>query len=255
MKHTPHGYWLEEAGECVASAAARGRPPRRRRRDRRRLHRDVGGLAPEGDGAGGPGRRCSRPIDLRPWAERPQRRLLQRDVVLAAEHAGALGRRGRAGGGGSIEGGDRGRRGVLRVAGRRRLVPPRRLPAGLDRPRPGRHLERDRRGLPRGRRRGRGRAARPRRGRRALPLAGLSRRRLLSRLGDASSPPGSRAACATACAPAGVEVHEASPVREPARGRRTASRRGPTAASSGPVPRWLRSAAPRPDAAGRCGIG
>ncbi len=186
MKHTPHGYWLEEAGEPAAAPPLAGRPQRRCRRARRRLHGDVGGLAPEGARAGGP-RRPARGIDLRSRPERPQRRLLQRDVVLAAEHARALGRRRGAGGGRGVEGSRLRGRGVLRVAGGRCLVPPRRLPAGLDRPRPGRDLERDRRRLPRDRCRGRGRAARRRGGRRPLQLARLPRRRLLCRLGDGAA--------------------------------------------------------------------
>ena len=98
---------------------------------------------------------------LRARAERPQRRLLQRDVVLAAEHARALGGRGGAGG--------RPRRRARRSAGSASSASseevdawfrPRRLPAGLDRRRPRRGLGRGARGLPRAGRRRCGAAAR-----------------------------------------------------------------------------------------------
>ena len=67
---------------AVATPERRGEGRRRRRR--RRLHRDVGGLAPRRARARREGR-AARGGGLRARAERAQRRLLQRDVVLAAE--------------------------------------------------------------------------------------------------------------------------------------------------------------------------
>ena len=135
-----------------------------------------------------------------------------------------------------------GSRGVLRGAGRRRLVPPRRLPPGLDRARPGRDLERDRR------------APAARSGSRTCvePLdPERGRRRTAARPPSAAAPStptrrpcsrrGSRSASATACSPPASRSTRARRCGVCAR-RPTASRRGPTAARSGPAPRWSRSA-------------
>ena len=157
MEHTPHGYWLEEAGTVEPAPPLSG--------EREADVVVVGGgytgmwaawhakaLEPEARvvaARGGPA--------LRSRAERPQRRFLQRDVALAAEHARALGRRGRAGRRPRRRGRGRRDRGVLRGGGGRRLVPPRRLSQGLDRGRLRRRRLRGGRRLPRA---GRGRRGR-----------------------------------------------------------------------------------------------
>ena len=61
MKHTAHGYWLEEAGEVDAGAAAGGRARGRRARRRRRLHRALDRLARAGSSSPTRGSSCSRP--------------------------------------------------------------------------------------------------------------------------------------------------------------------------------------------------
>ena len=167
VKHTRHGYWLEEAGRSTPAPPLAG--------DREADVVIVGGGFTglwaawhlQAAGARGAGRPARGRRALRARAERPQRRLLQRDVVLAADHARALGRRAGAGRRPRRRaGGGRDRR-LLRGAGGRRLVPARRLPAGLDRRRPRPRLGRGARRLPRARRRRRGRAAERRGGRRA----------------------------------------------------------------------------------------
>ena len=45
MKHTAHGYWLEEVGEVELAGTLAGERERRRGCGRRWLHGDVGGLA------------------------------------------------------------------------------------------------------------------------------------------------------------------------------------------------------------------
>ena len=135
MRHDAHGYWIEEAGlegPRAAPAAERGRR-RRRRRDRRRLHRPLVELVAQAAGARGAGRPArGRPLRLRP--ERPQRRLRQLDVLQPADDAGPLRRRA-----GRRDGPRRRRLGagdrrLVRGAVGRRLVHPRRLSAGVDRP-------------------------------------------------------------------------------------------------------------------------
>src|SRR3954467_195659 len=99
--------WLDgaHASRLLARGGRDGRSGRAARRRAQRghgrggwwLYGDVGGLAREGPrarGARGPARGGRA---LRPRAERTQWRVLQLDVALAAEHAGALGRRGGAG--------------------------------------------------------------------------------------------------------------------------------------------------------------
>ena len=214
MKHTPHGYWLEEAGTVEPAAAAERRARRRRRRRRRRLHRDVGRLAREGARARGAGRPARGGRALRARAERPQRRLLQRDVALAAEHARALGRRGGAGGRPRRRGRGRRDRRVLRGGGGRRLVPARPATSRSRPPRPTttrpveavaacRELgeadaaqELDRRA--------RSPSAAPRRPS-AAASSSPTRRRCSRRA--------SRSACASGCVARGVEIFESSPMR------------------------------------------
>ena len=128
--------------------------------------------------------------------------------------------------------------------GSRRLVPHGRLPAGLDRRRPGRDLGRGARRLPRAGRGRRGAAALAGRGRGALRLARLPRRRLLPDLGDACSRRGWRWGCASGCAARGVELFESTAGAGAARRARTGSRRARPAARCAPAPRSSRSAAP-----------
>ena len=193
--------------------------------------------------------------DLRAWAERPQRRLLQRDVALAAEHARALGRRGGARGRRASRGGGRRDRRVLRGRGGRRLVSPRRLPQGLDRRGPRRIWTRGGRRLPRARGdRTRSQALDAERRSPRAALAGLSRRRLLPRLGDGAA--GAARARPARAAARGRASRSTRPRRcERCARRPTASRRGPPAARCGPAPRCWRSAAPLPAARARCATG
>ena len=215
MEHTAHGYWLEEAGAVDAGAAARRRARRRRGRRRRRLHRALGGLAREASWSPRRASSCSRPDGLRARAERSQRRLLQRDVVLAGEHAAALGRRagagrrprrrGRRSTGSATSASEEGvdawfrRGGYLQVStapahdatvagGARRLPRARRRPSAV-------------RPLSRGRGRG------------PLRLAALPRRRLLPERGDRAAGAARARPARAAAARAGVELFESSPVR------------------------------------------
>ena len=85
MRHTRHGWWLEEAGSVVPDPAARGGRDRGRRHRRRRLPRALDGLAAPRARAG---RRCRRARGgrLRARAERTERRLL-RDALERRGHA------------------------------------------------------------------------------------------------------------------------------------------------------------------------
>ena len=204
MKHTAHGYWLEEAGTVEPAPPLAG--------DRDADVVVVGGgytgmwaawhlKAARARGARRParGRRA-----LRAGPERSQRRLLQRDVALAAEHARALGRRGRAGG--RPRRGRRGRRDRGLLRGARRSTPGSGAPAtSRSPPPPPTTRPRPRRSPP---------AASWARPTRRVELsaeevaercclAGLPRRRLLPRRGDrAAGAPGARPARAAARAPA-----------------------------------------------------
>ena len=120
-----HATWLLDrgGGGGRAAPAAERRPRGRRPGRRRRLHGDVDRLVREAARARGAGRPARVRAGLRARAERPQRRLLQRDVVLARLDARALGRRAGAGdGAGGRAGGGADRR-LLRGARGRRLVP------------------------------------------------------------------------------------------------------------------------------------
>ena len=250
-----HAPWLLDRG------GGRGRAARRRlsgereadvARRRRRLHRDVDRLVREAAGARGAGRPARVRTGLRARAERPQRRLLQRDVVLAGLDARALGRRAGAGGGARRRAGGGADRRLLRGAGRRRLVPPGRLRAGLDRARPRRRLGAGGRRLPRARGAGDAAAAERGGGRRALPLAGLPRRRRLPRPRRPCSRRGWRSACASGCCAArGRDLRVLAGALVP-RGRRRGRgahrrRRRPRRAAA-----CWRSAAPPRAGAGRC---
>ena len=257
MKHTRHGYWLEEAGTVE--------PPPPLSGDREADVVVVGGgytglwaawhmQAAGARGAGRPARGRDR---LRARAERPQRRLLQRDVVLAAEHAA------RAGGTRRRCRGPRGRAArssgigeFCEERGGRRLVP---AGAATSRSRPRRPTTGPgtRRWPPAaswGCRR-RCRPLAPERGRRALRLARLPRRRLLPELGDrAAGAAGAGAARAAAGARGrGLRVaRRCASLRDAAGRGRGAHRR---AARSAPAPRCSRSAAPPRAGAGRCATG
>ena len=129
VQHDAHGYWLQEAGGAEPVAPAAGD-----------IDADVvivgGGYAgmwtawhllDRGARRAAGGRR------LRPRPERAQRRLLRDAVVEPAVAARAVRRRARAG---RLRGVVRQRardRRLVRGRGRRRLVPPGRLPDGLDR--------------------------------------------------------------------------------------------------------------------------
>ena len=115
-----------------ARPAAGRRRRRRRRRPRRRLHGDVDGLAAAAARAGG-ARRAARGRRVRPRAERPQRRLRRDAVDEPARPGRPLRHRAGAGRGRGVERERRGDRRVVRGRGRRRVVPPGRVPARLGR--------------------------------------------------------------------------------------------------------------------------
>ena len=119
------------AAHDAAGAAARGRRDRRRRDRRWRLHGDVVRVAPRRAGAG----RADRPAggrSVRARPERAQRRLLSRQLAHACATARAPGGRSRARARAGDPGGCGGHRPLVRGAGCRRLVPPRRRAARLD---------------------------------------------------------------------------------------------------------------------------
>ena len=193
--------------------AACGGAQRRRGRDRRRLHRDVGGLADQGARARGP-RRAARGRTSA-GAGRAGATAASANAMWfsLAEHARALGRRPALAVARAAEAAVAEIGAFCERAGRRRLVSARRLPAGLDRARPRRRLGGERGRLPRARRRRRGRRrsrpprwppAAPRRP--SAPESSTPARR-------PCSPPAWRSACASGCRRGGVEVCESSPVR------------------------------------------
>ena len=230
MKHTPHGYWLEEAG-TVEPAAAAGR------RARAPTCVVVGGgytgmwaaWHAEGARARGAGRPARGGRALRPRAERPQRRLLQRDVALAAEHARALGRRGGAGGRPRRRGRGRRDRRLLRGA---RGSTPGSAAAATSRSRPPRPHDATWRGGRRLPRAGRGRRGAGARARARSPSAAPRRPSAAA----SSSPtrrrcsrPGWRSACASGCSRPGSRSSSPRRCRR-LRRRPTGSRRAPPAA-------------------------
>ena len=194
----------------------------------------MGRLAREGARARGAGRPARGGRALRARAERPQRRLLQRDVALAAEHARALGGRGGAGGRPRRRGRGRGDRRLLRGA---RGSTPGSARAATSRSRPPRPSTTslceavaacrelgEAEAVAGAERRARSPSAAPRRPSAAAPSSPTRRR---------CSRRGSRSACASGCSrPASRST---SPRRCAASdGARTGSRRAPPAAWSAP---------------------
>ena len=128
MKHTATGFWLEEAGPVEAVPPLDGD-----------VDADVvvlgGGYTGHVDGVAAAAarargaRRAARGGRLRARAERPQRRLRRDAVDEPARPGRPLRHRARAGRRRGVERERRGDRRVVRGRGRRRLVPPGRVPA------------------------------------------------------------------------------------------------------------------------------
>ena len=137
MRHTRHGWWLEEAGRRRAPRTARGRPARRRGGRRRRLSRPLERLAP-GRGRRERGRARGCALWTRP--ERAERGLRQLALGSAARPRRAV--RPRAGSRGRPRLGGRRRRDRRLVPGRGggRVVSPRAPARAGDHPGAGRRL-------------------------------------------------------------------------------------------------------------------